>query len=298
MTQFLQLMVSGLALGFAYALVALGFVIIYKATEVINFAQGGFVMIGAYLIYNFNTTWGVPFALAVVLAMATTAGIALVFERLILRRMVGSPVFAQVMITIGLLFILQNLVTAIWGAENLNLGDPWGIDTVRIGEIAIQVRHLWSVGLAIALLGAFFAFFRFTPLGLAMRATAIDQEAALAQGMSSKRVYMAAWGIAGASAAIAGLTIASGATSLSPTIQYFALLAFPAIILGGIDSPLGAVVGGLIIGVTQSLTAGYQEDFAPWLGTGFQSVMPFVVMVLVLLIRPYGLFGTPDVKRV
>jgi branched-chain amino acid transport system permease protein len=298
MTEFLQLMVAGLALGFTYALVALGFVVIYKATEVINFAQGGLVMIGAYLIYNFDTTWGIPFAPSVVLAMVATAGIALVFERLILRRMIGSPVFAQVMITIGLLFILQNVVTTIWGAENLNLGDPWGISTVNVGDVVIQVKDLWSVGLAIVLLGLFFAFFRFTPLGLAMRATAIDQEAALAQGMSSKRVYMAAWGIAGASAALAGMSIAAGATSLSPEIQFYALLAFPAIILGGIDSPLGAVVGGLVIGVTQSLTAGYQGDIAPWLGSGFQSVMPFVVMVLVLLIRPYGLFGTPEVKRV
>ena len=291
-------MVSGVSLGFTYALVALGFVIIYKATGVINFAQGGFVLVGAYLVYNFGTTWGVPFWLAVVMAMAATAGIALIFERLVLRRMIGTPVFAQIMITIGLLFVLQNVVTTIWGPSNLNLGDPWGVRTVNIGDVFIQVRNLWAVGLAVAVLLAFFAFFRFTPLGLAMRATAIDQEAALAQGMSSKRVYMAAWGIAGATAALAGLSIASGASNLEPSIQFYALLAFPAIILGGIDSPLGAVVGGLVIGITQSLTAGYQESIAPWLGSGFQSVMPFVVMVLVLLVRPYGLFGTPEVKRV
>jgi branched-chain amino acid transport system permease protein len=297
-TEFLQLMVSGVSLGFTYALVALGFVIIYKATEVINFSQGGLVMIGAYLVYNFTSTWGLPFWLSVVLGMLATAGIGLLFERIILRRMVGAPVFAQVMITIGLLFILQNVVIAIWGPDPLNLGDPWGVSTVRFGDVVIQVRQLWGMGLTLFVLLLFFLFFRFTPLGLAMRATAIDQEAALAQGMSSKRVYMAAWGIAGATAALAGVSIASGAASLSPEVQFYALLAFPAIILGGIDSPLGAVIGGLAIGITQSLTAGYIGDILPWLGSGFESVMPFVVMVLVLLIRPYGLFGTPEIKRV
>lgn len=298
MTEFLQLMVTGVSLGFTYALVALGFVVIYKATEVINFAQGGLVMIGAYLIYNFRATWEFPFVLAVLGGVVATAAIALVFERLILRRMVGSPAFAQIMVTIGLLFILQNVVTAVWGSDNVNLGDPWGISTVVIGDVVIQVRQLWSIGITMVVLGLFFIFFRSTPLGLAMRATAIDQEAALAQGMSSKKVYRAAWAIAGITGALAGLSIASGASALSPEIQFYALLAFPAIILGGIDSPLGAVIGGLVIGITQSLTAGYVDDIAPWLGSGFENVMPFVVMVLVLLIRPYGLFGTPEIKRV
>lgn len=298
MTEFLQLMVSGVSLGFTYALVALGFVIIYKATEVINFSQGGLVMIGGYLTYNFTVTWSLPFPLAVLMAMAATAGIGLLFERIILRRLIGSPVFAQVMITIGLLFVLQNIVTAVWGSDNLNLGDPWGISTINVGDVVIQVRQLWSVGLTLVVLALFFSFFRYTPLGLAMRATAIDQEAALAQGMSSKRVYMTAWGIAGATAALAGIMIASGASALSPELQFYALLAFPAIILGGIDSPLGAVIGGLVIGITQSLTAGYIGDIAPWLGAGFERVMPFIVMVIVLLVRPYGLFGTPEIKRV
>lgn len=298
MTQFLQYLVAGVSLGLTYALVALGFVVIFKATGVINFAQGGLVMLGAYLIYNFGTTWELPFALAVLLAVLTTALVGLLVERLVLRHMIGRPVFAQIMITIGLLFILQNLVTTIWGSTNLNLGDPWGISTVTLGGVVFQVRNLWAMGIVTLVLLGFFLFFRFSSLGLAMRATAIDQEAALAQGMSAKRVYMSAWAIAGATAALAGMSIASGASSLSPEVQFYALLAFPALILGGLDSPLGAVVGGLIIGLTQSLTGGYQDDFAPWLGAGFQSVMPFVVMVLVLLVRPYGLFGTPEVKRV
>jgi branched-chain amino acid transport system permease protein len=298
MTEFLQLVLAGVALGFKYALVALGFVIIFKATGVINFAQGGFVMLGAYLTYNFGITWGLPFWVAVILAMITTALAGMLIERLVLRRMVGRPPFALIMITVGLLFVIQEVVTTIWGFDNLNLGDPWGVDVVNIGELVISVSDIWTVILGLVVVGAFFAFFRFSPLGLAMRATALDQEAALAQGMSAKRVWAVSWTIAGAVAALAGVTIAAGAGGVNPQIQFIALLAFPAIILGGIDSPGGAILGGVIIGVTQTLTAGYQDDYAPWLGSGFQSVMPYVVMLLILLVRPYGLFGTKEVKRV
>jgi branched-chain amino acid transport system permease protein len=300
MTEFLQFVVSGIALGFSYALVALGFVIIFKATGVINFAQGGLVMLGAYLTYQFGTTWGLPFWLAVICAMVTTALIGAVIERLVLRRMVGKPPFALIMITVGLLFILQEVVTTIWGFDALNVGDPWGVDTVSVGEIVIPVADLWTIILAGVVVAAFFAFFRLSPLGLAMRATALDQEAALAQGMSAKRVWAVSWAIAGAVAALAGVTIAAGPGGLNPQIQFIALLAFPAIILGGLDSPGGAVVGGVIIGVVQVLTAAYQPryDWLSWMGEGVQTVMPYVVMLLILLVRPYGLFGTKEVKRV
>jgi branched-chain amino acid transport system permease protein len=298
MSELLQYVVSGVALGFSYALVALGFVVIYKATGVINFAQGGLVMLGAYFAFNFGDTWGLPFWASVLLAMVATGLVGMLIERLVLRRMVGRPPFALIMITVGLLFILQEVVTTVWGFENLNIGDPWGIDTVDVGSVVIAVSDLWTIGLALVVVAAFFAFFRRSPLGLAMRATALDQEAALAQGMSAKQVWAVSWGIAGAVAALAGVTIAAGPGGLSPGVQFVALLAFPAIILGGLDSPGGAVVGGVIIGVTQALTAGYQDDIAPWLGGGFQSVMPYVVMLVILLVRPYGLFGTKEVKRV
>jgi branched-chain amino acid transport system permease protein len=297
-TNFLQLVVAGVALGFQYAVVALGFVIIFKATGVINFAQGGLVMLGAYLTYNAHVTWGIPFWPSVLIAVAATAAVGLVVERLILRRMIGKPPFALIMITIGLLFVIQELVSAIWGFDALNLGDPWGIRTVEVGDVVISVKDIWTVILATLVLLIFFAFFRFTSMGLAMRATAIDQEAALAQGMSAKRVFAVSWAFAGGVAAIGGVTLASGPGGLSPAVQFFALLAFPAIILGGLDSPGGAVVGGIIIGLSQTLTAGYQGDYAPWLGDNFQTVMPYVVMVIVLLVRPYGLFGTKEVKRI
>jgi len=212
--------------------------------------------------------------------------------------MIGKPPFALIMITVGMLFVIQEVVTRIWGFDALNIGDPWGIDTVTVGNIVISTRDIWAMILGLVVVVAFFAFFRFTALGLAMRATALDQEAALAQGMSARRVFASAWIISGAVAALAGVIIAAGPGGLTPQVQFVALLAFPAIILGGLDSPGGAVIGGIVIGIVQNLTAGYQADIAPWLGTNFQTVMPYVFMVVVLLIRPYGLFGTPEVKRI
>jgi branched-chain amino acid transport system permease protein len=297
MSDFLQVTVQGLAAGSKYALVALGFVVIFKATGVINFAQGGFVLFGAYLAYNVGTTWGLPFVFAVVLAMVGGAIIGATVERVALRPMIGQPPFAAIMITIGVLFVLEQIVTSIWGFETLNLGDPWGNDRIAAGDVTIAVRNLWSVGLAGAALLAFFLFFRYSNTGVAMRATALDPEAALAQGISPGRVYTLAWAVSGAVAALAGVTLASGSGQLSPGIGYVALAAFPAIILGGLDSPAGAVLGGLLIGVSQALTARYLADWS-WLGTNFHTVMPYVLMVLILLVRPYGLFGTREVQRV
>jgi branched-chain amino acid transport system permease protein len=297
MTNFLQLVVGGVALGFQYALVALGFVIIFKATHVINFAQGGFVMIGAFVAYQVATVWGMPFVVGVIAAMIVTALLGVLVERLVLRHMVGKPLFALIMITVGLLFVIQEAVSTIWTSDQVELNDPWGIDTIDLGGVIIKVLDLWAIAVAGVVLAGFFAFFRWSKLGLAMRASALDQEAALAQGMSAKRVFAAAWLIAGAVAALAGVIVAAG-RPLDLTIQFVAILAFPAIILGGLDSPGGAVVGGIIIGLSQTLTAGYQPEYASWLGANFHTVMPYFVMVLILLVRPYGLFGTPEVKRI
>jgi branched-chain amino acid transport system permease protein len=298
MTDFIEITLGGLALGARYALVALGFVIIYKATGVINFAQGALVALGAYLTYAAINTFDLPFALAVVGGAAGTALAGALIEALVLRRMVGQPVFAVIMITIGLLFIIEQAVTSVWGFDALNLNDPWGVSTVDVGGVSLAERHLWSLAIAAVVLSAFFAFFRFTDWGVAMRATAFDQEAALAQGISARKVFALSWAIAGALAALAGVMLASGPAAVTPTISLIALLAFPAMIVGGLDSPAGAVIGGLIIGVTQNLVAGYQDDVAPWLGDGFSRVAPYVVMIIILLVRPYGLFGTPEVRRV
>lgn len=297
MTDFLQLCFGGIALGSRYALVALGFVVIHRATGVINFAQGSIVALGAYLTFNAHQTWGLPFLPAAVLGIAATAAVGLVVERVLLRRMAGQPVFSVIMITIGLLFVIDQVITMIWGQDAQNLGDPWGIDTVTLGDVVMAEVDLWAIGMAMVVVAVFFVFFRYSGTGLAMRAVAIDEEAAMARGISVRRVVATAWIIAGGVAAVAGITLASGAAALRPSIGLIALAAFPAMILGGLDSPLGAVVGGIIIGVSQQLTAGYQPQHAAWLGDDFQAVTPYVVMIIILMIRPYGLFGTKEVER-
>jgi branched-chain amino acid transport system permease protein len=295
--EFLQLCFAGLALGSRYALVALGFVVIYKATGVINFAHGGLVTLGAYLAYNFHQTWGVPFAIAVVMAVVAGGVVAALIQRVLLRRMVGRPVFGVIMITIGLLFLVNEAMAAIWGYDSHDLGDPWGIRTVTVAGVVLAVKDLWAIGIASVVLIAFFVFFRYSGIGLAMRAAAFDQEAALARGISVRRVFAWSWGIAGAVAALAGISLGSGPAAVTPSLGLIALAAFPAMILGGLDSPAGAVIGGIVIGVTQTLTAGYQPDHAAFLGTNFHVVMPYVVMILILLVRPYGLMGTKEVHR-
>jgi branched-chain amino acid transport system permease protein len=298
MTKFLELCVAGIALGGQYALVALGFVVIYRATSVINFAQGGFVMLGAYFAYNFHQTWGLPFYVAVVLAMVAGALVGALVELLILRRLLGRPPFVIIMVTIGLLILLEQLVPIIWGQDPLPLGDPWGVRAVRVGDVALAVADLWTLGIVAVALIAFFVYFKYSRMGVAMRATASDQEAALAHGISSNLVIGLSWAIAGAVAALAGVMIAGGAGGVRLDIELVALTAFPAIILGGLDSPAGAVVGGLVIGLAQSLASGYQPEYAPWLGSGFDLALPYIIMVIVLLVRPYGFFGQREVRRV
>jgi branched-chain amino acid transport system permease protein len=293
----LQTGFSGIALGCKYALIALGFSVIFKATGVINFAQGGFVLVGAYFTYNATQTWGQSFYLSLALAMAGGALLGVLVEMLVLRRLVNESPVTVIMVTIGILFVLDNITTAIWGPDNRNLGDPWGIRTRELAGVTVADRDLWTIAFTALVLAAFFVFFRYTPLGLAMRATAIDPEAAMAQGIPARLVHRVSWGIAGAVAALAGAALASGAGQLSPTTGALALAAFPAIILGGLDSPLGAVVGGLIIGVVQQMTALFAPEHFSWVGNSFELVSPYLVMILILLIRPYGLFGTREVRR-
>ena len=294
----LQTAFSGLALGCKYALIALGFSVVFKATGVINFAQASLVLLGAYLTFNFAQTWDLNFYLALVMAMAVGALVGVATEASVLRWLVGQPPAALIMVTIGLLFVLNNVVTAIWGPDNRNLGDPWGIKTRDVVGVTVADRDVWTIGFTAVVVTAFFVFFRYSTLGLAMRAAAFDPEAAMAQGIPARRVHRVAWAIAGMVAALAGATLAAGAGQLSPATGALALVAFPAIILGGLDSPLGAVVGGVIIGLVQQFTALLAPEYFDWVGDSFERVSPYLVMIVILLIRPYGLFGTREVRRV
>lgn len=301
MTKFFNLLSNGLALGAVYALVALGFVVIYRATRVINFAQGGLVVFGAFLVYQAEHTWGWDFWFAALFAMACCAGIGAAFQSVVLRRMIGQPIFAVILITIGLFLLVEPVTTTIWHNPPGGIETPWHLRTVSIGSVKVLEVNIATIVLAAVVLGAFFALFRYTKIGLAMRATAVDQEAALAQGINVGRIFALSWAIAGAVAVVGGMMLAGGAgpaPGLSVSLSLIALRAFPAIILGGLDSPGGAVVGGLTIGIAQVMAGGYIPSAVPSLGSEFADVVPYLIMFIVLLVRPYGLFGEREVTRV
>lgn len=297
MDKFLQLLISGVALGGIYALVALGFVIIYKASGAFNFAQGAFVTLGAYLVYQFGTDWGMPFWPALILVMVIMAAVGMLLERVVIRPMIGKPTFTIVLITLGLLLIIEQVVRAVWTQPGLVLTVPWGNGRSQFGEVTLRHADMWTMVSAAVLLGGFFLFFRYSRTGLGMRASAIDQEAAAAQGISVGRSFAVSWAVAAAVAVVAGVMLVSrGGGALSPSIGFIALAAFPAMILGGLDSVGGAVLGGVLIGLAEIMTQGYLD--VSWLGSNVEVVVPYVLMVLVLLWRPEGLLGTRRVERV
>jgi branched-chain amino acid transport system permease protein len=264
---------------------------------VLNLFQGGFVLFGAYFTYHFTQRVGLPFPLSAALACAACALLGLLLERALLRWTIGQPLHAVIMMTFGLLFVTEALVPTIWGFQPLNLGDPWGIDTITIAGLIVPVRTVWTIALGAGALTAFFAFSHGTRYGLAMRATALDQEVAAAHGISVARIIAISWAIAAVIGALGGISVAAGAANVEPTIAGVAFAALPALAIGGGHSPVGAVVGGLALGVIQTLTARYQPEYAPWLGTNFHVVMPYALMLVLLLRRPHGLFTPPDASR-
>jgi branched-chain amino acid transport system permease protein len=289
-----EALARGLGIGSVYALIALGFVIIYKATRVISFAQPAFMLAGVVLVTFLVKTVGFWAALAV--AAALTALLALGVERVAVRPMIGKPVFAVAIITLGVDVVIRVVVNAFIGLNVRQVDDPWGLRVVSIGQVDIQQRHISMFVAAAIVVALLFAFFQYTRMGLAMRAASFDQETALAQGVSVGAVFALSWAMAGALAAIGG-TFAAAGTDVDGAFWVIALTALPVIILGGLDSLPGAVIGGLSVGVLQELAAQYQNH-APWLGGNVSIITPYVVMLIVLLVRPYGLFGTPEVERV
>jgi branched-chain amino acid transport system permease protein len=297
-TRFLQATVEGLSLASIYALLALGFVIIYKSTQVLSFAQPAFLMVGGYATSYISVTMGVNFWLSILLGVAVAALLAALFERVTVRPMVGKPVFSVAILTIGLDISTRVAVDDLIGVNIRSIGDPWGFKTLKLFDAVVQHRSVATIIAAAIVVGLLAIFFRVSRTGLAMRATALDQETALAQGISVGRIFALAWLLGGALAGLAGLFSATGLAGLSQSNYLLALKALPAVVVGGLDSISGAVVGAVIIGLAEAYTASYQGEFLPFLGSNFSQVVPYVVMVLVLLVRPYGLFGTREVVRV
>ncbi|MEU6412423.1 branched-chain amino acid ABC transporter permease [Microbispora sp. NPDC046933] len=296
MAVFLELLVNGISVGAVYALIALGFVVIFKATEVVNFTHASLLLAGGYVIARLHPLIGFWAALAAGIAAAALVG-ALV-EFLILRRAhVGSRGVLAI-VTIGVDILLTTELTRRIGAEVLALGDPWGDRVLRLGPITVAETRVVALAVAAALIVAFLLAFKFTGWGVAMRATAEDAETAALMGVRLGRVSLSAWAVAGALAAVAAMFLCVFPTpGLDRGTAAAAMKAFPAAILGGLDSTTGALAGGLIVGVTETLMSGYQSQLA-FLGRGIGDAAPFLVMIVILLLRPSGLFGTKEPARV
>lgn len=290
MNYFVELVVSGLAVGAIYGLVAMSFAVIYKATGVVNFAQGEMGMLSAYATWSLATTMGTGALLTVFLAVIIGAVLGLLCERLIMRPMLGEPVLSVVLVTVGLAVVLRSIVTMIWGAAPHKF-EVAGADTIiDLGGIGMRVSQLGVLGaLLLAILGFWF-FLRHSRFGVAMRAVASDEKTARLMGVSTARVQAFAWASSSALAGLAGALFAV-IYGLTPTVFELGLKAFPATVLGGFDSVLGSGFSGLIIGVLENLVGGY-------LPSTFKEISGFVLILIVLMVRPFGLFGEKRIERV
>jgi branched-chain amino acid transport system permease protein len=289
MTQFIQLTVYGLANGAVLALAALGFVLIYKATSVMNFAQGELLLIGSYAFYSGLVLLGLPLPLALLFGVIVAAVLGLIVERLLLRPLLGEGPIEVIMMTIVLAWVLKAIVQVFYGTTPLEMPKVLPRGSVQLAGAYVPLDRLVAVAVATVVLGGFAAFFRWSRHGVAMRAVAEDQQAALVQGISVTRVFGLAWAMAAVSALIAGVLLAD-LTELSQNLAGFGLIVFPVVILGGLDSIPGTIVGGIVIGLV--------SQYADGVSAGASQVVPFVVVLLILLVRPYGLFGQPRIERV
>jgi branched-chain amino acid transport system permease protein len=290
MSLLLLLTSTGLVTGASYGLIAIGFAVVYKSTGVVNFAQGELVMLTAYIAFSLDNVLGLSFLPLVAVTIPISMALGLALERVFIRPMLGEPTFAIVMVTVGIAVILRGLTILIWGSEprNFNAGMPTKV--VTFGGVPFYPAQLWLLAALVAVVAAVWVFLRFSRYGVAMRATAANETAALLVGVSVSQIHALAWMISSAIAAIAGLLFAIN-FKLAPDMWFQGLKSFPAAILGGMDSVGGAALGGLVIGVIESLSQGY-------LGEGMREIAGFIVIILVLLVRPFGLFGSRDIERV
>ncbi len=291
---FLSLLVKGLILGSIYGLVALGFVIIYKATSVINFAVGELMMFAAFLAVAMTAIYGLPLAAGIGITLALMVLFGFVLERGVLRPMIGRPVVGMIMATLGLGIFLRGFVAITWGVQTRNIDLLLPTKPLQLGNISVGAVDLAGLGIALFLAAAFAYLFQRSRMGMALRAVADDQQAAMAMGIRVSTVFAVSWALAGVTAVAGGL-IWGAKIGVDQYLALLGLKVFPAAILGGLDSLAGALIGGLVIGVTENLAAGYLD---PHVGGGLKDFVPFVLMLVVLMVRPYGLFGREIIERV
>lgn len=297
MTYFTQLVITGFSIGCIYALAALGFVLIYKSSRVINFAQGELIAIGAFIIFGLTAWLNIPIWISLIIALGCSYLLGLGIERTFLRPMIGEPIISVIMVTIGLASLLSGLVFFTpFGTLTSRFPKFLPETPIRFSGLIIRWEQLVGVALTAIFLVALVWFFKRSTLGIAMRAVADDQMASLSVGVSVERVFGLAWAAAGMSATAAGFVVGSLFGLEFASLTAIGLRVFPVVILGGLDSIAGAVVGGIIIGLLEQFATGYLDPLIPGGGTG--DVFPFVVLIVILLIKPYGLFGTEEIERV
>jgi branched-chain amino acid transport system permease protein len=294
-TFFLQLVISGFALGMVYALIAIGFVIILKCSKAFNIAQGQFVMIGGYLGFTFLVTFHLPVWASILAAIAVAIIMGLLIERLTLRPLVGQPVLAVIMMTIALATVLDGLATLIWGGEYKTYHGVLPTITLNIGELSIPPETTIGVIVSIIVVVLLMLFFRYTRSGLEMMATAEDEQVVQSAGIKVTTVYALSWVIACIVGVMGGI-ILGGVSGVMIPLSEIGLKAFAVVLLGGINSLGGAIVAGIMVGVLENISAGYLDPLLP--GGGLASVFPFIVIIIVLIFRPYGLFGLAEIERI
>jgi len=297
MSYFFQLVVSGIVVGSIYALAALGFVLIYKSSKVLNIAHGQIIAAGAFIAYALTGWMGIPIYISFLLSMVITFFLAMSVERIFLRRLIGEPIISVIMVTIGLMSILDGLIFLTpFGSVNFSFPLFLPQDLISFGGVSISWTQLVGVIVTALMIGGFSWFFKKSTVGISMRAVSDDQFASMSVGISVPRVFGLAWATAGLSAAAAGGIIGNITGLNFETLQAFGITVFPVVILGGLDSILGAVVAGIIMGVIQQFASGYLDG--NWGLNGTAEVLPYIILLIILLFKPHGLFGIHEIERV
>ncbi|WP_337876443.1 branched-chain amino acid ABC transporter permease [Elioraea sp.] len=291
----LQLTLNGLIVGTLYGVVAMSFVLIYKASQVVNFAQGEFLLVGAWVCWWLLTQFQIPFVWGFLVTLAFMTLFGVLIQVVVLRPLIGEPVISVIMVTIGLSIFFQALMKWMFGVFAQPFPPIFATQAVRVLGLEVQTVYLMSLVISLAIMAAFAWFFTASKYGLAMRATAFDQQVAQSLGISVRQVFAMSWAISAVVSAVAGVVVGV-VNGVSSALSFYGIKVFPAVILGGLDSILGAVLGGIIVGVLENVAHFFDSTLLNW-GNMYQ-IAPFYVLIIILMIKPYGLFGTKNIERV
>ncbi|HCG8742391.1 TPA: branched-chain amino acid ABC transporter permease [Vibrio parahaemolyticus] len=291
----LQLVINGVIVGMLYGVVAMCFVLIYKSTQVVNFAQGEFLLIGAWVCWVALVHLQLPFFIGFLLTLAFMMVFGIAVQTIVLRPLIGEPIISVIMVTIGLSMFFQALMKWMFGVSAVSYPQVFETNVVNIGGLNVEFAYILSLIFSMIIMGAFYWFFKFSKMGLAMRATAFNQQVAQSLGISIKKVFAISWAISAMVSATAGIVIGI-VNGVSDALSIIGIKVFPAVILGGLDSVVGAIVGGITIGVLENLAEFFDSQY---LQVGnLYNIAPFYVLLIILAFKPYGLFGTKDIERI